>query len=182
MGTLTLGVVENRTITDEDGILHCECMGLAEGVVYAPCKHVFAAMRSGLDCEHELGGLVFVPMYEEEVDGRHLVIESNIHHAERKGSMLPFYVRDERVGWLDEGEARWSMRLVLFEWLRSQYLDVSYCSSKMHSNYFLSTTEREHLDLDSKSKAIIAGIASMKMWNECWKCANQDNDDLVPRP
>lgn len=182
MATLMLGEIDGYNVKDYDGKLVCDCMGsVHQGVVYEPCKHVFAAMKKGLDAQHELEGDVLVPMYDEPVDGKYLVVEATVRHSERRGSMLPFYVKGERVGWLDEGEGRWSMRLVIFEWLRSQYIEVGVCQSKTHAHYFFSPKERIQLNLDSSQKSIIAGIAAMKMWDQCWKCVNQNNDDLIPQ-
>lgn len=181
MATTTLGRLKGRTIqVDEYGRVYCDCMGWAPGVHYEPCQHVFSALRLRMDAQATLGTTVLVPLYTEQVDGVYLVIEVTVKHTERRGSMSPFYLGDNLVGWLDEGEGRWAMRPVLLEFIRSQYYDAPACASPKHSNYLLSPKERVRLDLNSASKTVIAGLASVLANGECWRCLHSVNDDLVP--
>lgn len=186
MGAMTLGRVGKYTISIENGFLDCECTPHEEGTEYVPCKHVFEAMKHGLDAAEEKSGRMFIPMYPDRVEGSFLVIPVHLHSAQRKGSMVPFTIGGDgvhahRVGWVDDHEGRHAMRAVLFEWLRSHYLDAPACNSRGHANYLLSPSERRNLDLPSTTKPVICALASVYMHGECWRCLQGSGADLVPQ-
>jgi hypothetical protein len=187
VASVTLGEVDSNLVTETDGRLACPCMGWKPGIEYLPCKHVWEAMKRRLDATESFGPLAIVPLFRTPVHERTVIVELHLHRTDKKGSMTPFYLQGEyttyHVGWLDEGEARWEMRMVTLEWLRSLYRTVGQCSRADHQHYLLSATERERLDLDSALPHVIAAIASRVQYGMCWRCMLvQDSSDLVPQP
>lgn len=182
MGSLTyLKLREDVSVIGrDDGVIACSCPRWSDAT---PCKHVFYVMRDRSDLsDATMRSEVYIPMYEEPVDGAHLIVRVRRVNRESIGTLTPFYLGSDRVGWVDECENRWAMRRVLFEWFRARYPDAPACREKGHSNYLLSAKERSELKLDATLPTVIAGIASVLNDGRCWRCVNKNNLDLVPAP
>jgi hypothetical protein len=181
VGTVThLDYPSKHDVTVVDGNwLFCSCSPTSTSSNYKPCEHIFEAMKAGADAV-SIGMHVTVPLYLEPIEGKFLCPEVEVRDIEARAGMRPFYFHDQRVGWLDQGEGRQQMRVLLLEFLRSQYRNVPKCQSDKHISYPMSAPERERCDLDSAKPEVIAAVAAILEAGICWKCMYQSNEDLVP--
>jgi hypothetical protein len=152
---------------------------------YQTCPEIKAALKSGWDAQNPAerlyGDSVVVPMFLDPVAGIPFNIECQVDPKVARGTMVPFFIRDdELVGWLDEGEGRWQMRLLLLEYLRGKYPTVPSCARTTHGKYEFSINERELKNLDSTNTGVLANVYSILTTGVCWLCSHTDTSDLVP--
>jgi hypothetical protein len=185
-------------IEDRRGYLTCSlCHPKSAWPPLQPCTHVMDAMRIDLDAvsDEYLSGWVSVPIVGRPRPGRGFKEEASpfsvlAYVDPPEHGMAPFKVQiyqtestyqEEVVGYLDQGEGRRPMRLVLLEWLRSKYYTVGPCPSNRHKRYEFSLEERRQKNLDSKQMEVLHDVASILSIGQCRRCAATVHEsDLVP--
>lgn len=151
---------------------------------YRICGHIWEFMKHGQDVKMfgPLEGAVVVPMFVDLVQGMPLNVLVRVRSDKKEHGMSPVTLADRHVAYLDADEGRWSLRFSILEMLRGAYYRILPCQHGNHRYYPFSQTERDRLDLDSKSLPVLASVYSLLIDNRCWRCVlvNNGNEDLAP--